>query len=119
MINFISGIFTHISSWLQKFQVKRFLTVVLVGSLLLTTGLSERNNNSNLTNQVDRAIHQDNSQRPKTTGEWQAEAQATENAPGERIQRIAGESADAVKDWASLYPDVADRTFEDDAVQQK
>ncbi|WP_413163031.1 hypothetical protein ACL6C3_27820 [Capilliphycus salinus ALCB114379] len=121
MINFISGLYTRLSAWLDQFQVKRFLTVVLVGSLLLTTGLSqaENNNNTNLTNQVDRAIHQGNSDRPKTTGEWQAEAVETEGAPGQRIQRIAGESAEALKDWGSLYPDVADSTFEDDAVQNK
>ncbi|ERT05154.1 hypothetical protein M595_4893 [Lyngbya aestuarii BL J] len=118
MINFISGIYTHISTWLNKFQVKRFLAAILVGSLLLTTGLSEGTNRS-LTNKVDNTIHQGDSQRPKTTGEWKAEARETENAPGERIQRIAGESAEAVKDWASLYPEVADSTFEDDSVQTK
>ena len=119
MFNFISAIYTRIGSWFREFQVKRFFAAVLVGSLVLTAGVSDRVNDQPLPNRLDRAIHQGDSDRPKTTGEWQAEALETENAPGERIQRIAGESAEAVKDWASLYPDVADSTFEDDAVQNK
>lgn len=42
MINFLSGIYTHLTNWAKTFQVKHFLSVILVGSLLLTTGLSER-----------------------------------------------------------------------------
>ena len=42
MINFLSGIYTHLTNWAKTFQVKHFLTVILVGSLLLTTGLSDR-----------------------------------------------------------------------------
>lgn len=114
MINFLSGIYTHITNWAKTFQVKHFLTVILVGSLLLTTGLSERQSQA-ATHKVDNIIHQDDSQRPKTTGEWQAEAMETENAPGKRIQRIAGESAEALKEWGELYPEVAERTFEDDS----
>ena len=116
MINFISGIYTDISTWLKQFQVKRFLAVALTGFLLLATGISEGTNQP-LTNKVDNIIHQDDSQRPKTTGEWEAELNETENAPGERVQRIVGESAEAVKDWASLYPEVADSTFEDGSAQ--
>ncbi len=116
-MNFQSTIH-NISRWLQSFQVKHFLGIILVGCLMLTSGLSERPSQA-ITDRVDAIIHQDDSQRPKTTGEWQAEALETENAPGERIERIGEESADALRDWASLYPDVAEETFENDSVQTR
>ncbi|MEB3358232.1 MAG: hypothetical protein VKK04_16020 [Synechococcales bacterium] len=66
---------------------------------------------------IKETIHNDASDRPKTTGEWQAEAEEVEGQPVERAKRIAKESADAVEDFAGLYPDVAERTtLQDDKV---
>ncbi|XPM52330.1 MAG: hypothetical protein EDM05_000330 (plasmid) [Leptolyngbya sp. IPPAS B-1204] len=49
---------------------------------------------------VDQAIHQNDSDRPKTVGEWKQEARETEGAPGERLQRVP--KAKAVRGWAKL-----------------
>ncbi|MFQ4136076.1 hypothetical protein PGN35_007120 [Nodosilinea sp. PGN35] len=42
--------------------------------------------------------------RPRTMGQWEAENEALEGQPGKKLQRIAEESADAVKNWAEIYP---------------
>jgi hypothetical protein len=110
MTNWISAAVTRISSLLNAFQVKQFLAVVLVGFLVLTTSVGNDRNAQAITKKIDETIHQGDSQRPKTTGEWNREARETEGAPGERIKRIAKESQEAVKDWGELYPDTAERS---------
>ncbi|WP_414588313.1 hypothetical protein [Scytonema sp. PCC 10023] len=107
MTNLISKAIANISSVLNQFQVKRFLAVVLVGFLVLTTNVANESGNKGLTNRINQALDQNDSQRPKTTGEWNKEARETEGAPGERAKRIAGQSAEAVKDFGKLYPDTA------------
>lgn len=110
MANLISGAIVRISSFLSAFQVKRFLAVVFVGFVVLTANVSNERGAQALTKKVDEAVHQGDSQRPKTMGEWNKEARETEGAPGERLERIAKESKEAVKDWAKLYPDTAERS---------
>ncbi|BDA71343.1 unknown protein [Rivularia sp. IAM M-261] len=111
MTNLISSTISHISNVLKQFQVKRFLAVALVGFLLLTTNVApEHGSNKALTNKIDELVHQDDSQRPKTTGDWNKEARETEDAPGERLQRIGKQTAEAVKDFGSVYPDTAERS---------
>ncbi|MFW6296575.1 MAG: hypothetical protein ACOC04_05230 [Halothece sp.] len=102
-----------IRSLREKFQVKRLLSLVLVGFIFLATGVATEASSQRLTNRVDKIIHQDDSQRPKTTGEWKQEARETEGSPGERAKRIANESAEAVKDFGSIYPDTAKRSTPD------
>ncbi|MBE9011984.1 hypothetical protein IQ250_17435 [Pseudanabaenaceae cyanobacterium LEGE 13415] len=50
------------------------------------------------------------SDRPKTTGEWNREARQTAGEPGERLGRIAKETGEAVKDFGKMYPDTAERS---------
>jgi hypothetical protein len=109
MIALISRAIVHLGGILQGLQVKRFLGVVLLGFLLVTTNVTSERDNS-LTTRVDKALEQNDSQRPKTTGEWNKEARETANDPGKRLQKIAGESAEAVKDFGSLYPDTLKRS---------
>lgn len=42
--------------------------------------------------------------RPRTMNQWQAENDALEGQPGQKLKRIAEESADAVKNMAEIYP---------------
>lgn len=107
MINLISRAIGHINSFLNQLQVKRFFAVVLVGFLLLTTSVDSGSNNQAATEKIDELVHQDDSQRPKTIGEWEKEGRETEGAPGKRLEKIVGESAEAVKDFGALYPDTA------------
>ncbi|MBD2447591.1 hypothetical protein H6G76_10490 [Nostoc sp. FACHB-152] len=111
MIKLISKAFSQISSLLNGLQAKRFLAVVLVGFIVLTTNVNaDRGNTKAVTKELDRVVHQDNADRPKTTGEWNREARQTEDAPGKRVQRIAKESAEAVKQFGGVYPDTAKRS---------
>jgi len=110
MKNLISSSTAHITSLINGLQVKRFLAVVLVGFILLTTNVDSKQNNKALTKQVREQAEQIDSVRPKTTREWYKEARETEDSPGERLQNIAEESAQAVKEFGSLYPDTAKRT---------
>ena len=42
--------------------------------------------------------------RPRTMGQWEAENEALDGQPVEKLKRIAEESADAVKNMAGIYP---------------
>lgn len=116
MANLIHGIVSSIKTWLKQLQVKHFLSVALIGLLLLTgtactspSSTVERNSNT-LSKQVDNTIHKTDSKRPKTTGEWKQEARETKNAPGERLDRIKEQSKEAVKEFGKIYPDTAQKS---------
>ncbi|MBH8554535.1 hypothetical protein I8751_19640 [Nostocaceae cyanobacterium CENA357] len=104
MKNLISRTMTYINSLLNRLQVNRFLAVVLVGSLLLTTNVTlGSQNNKDLGERVREQIQQNDSPRPKTTGQWNKEARETEGSPGERLKRIGEQSAEAFKEFGSGY----------------
>ncbi|HEY9619605.1 MAG TPA: hypothetical protein V6C78_04505 [Crinalium sp.] len=110
MTNLISKTLTRIHSLLKTIQVKQLLSVVLVGFIFLTTHVDSGRGNSTTFNRVNDKAHQIDSERPKTTREWQREARQTEDSPGERLKNIGSESAEAVKEWGGLYPDTAKRS---------
>lgn len=104
----------NVSSLVKELQVKRFLAVVVVGFLLLTTNVAVGQNNDALGERVVERVHQtDQADRPKTTGEWNQEARETEGAPGKRLQRIGKESAEAFKQFGSGYAEGAKETARD------
>ena len=111
MQNLISRATSHISSLINRLQVKRFLAVVLVGFILLTTNVDANQQvNKGLTKQIRKEAQKIDSVRPKTTNEWYEEARETEHSPGERLENIAEESAQAFKEFGAIYPDTAKRT---------
>ena len=63
-----------------------------------------------LMGKIDRDLQRDDSDRPKTTGEWNREARETSGEPGKRLGRIAKETGEAVKDFGQMYPDTAERS---------
>ncbi|HTL88516.1 MAG TPA: hypothetical protein VL134_03885 [Leptolyngbya sp.] len=69
-----------------------------------------------LMGKINRDIQRDDSDRPKTTGEWNREARETAGEPGKRFDRIAKETGEAVKDLGQIYPDTAERSG--DALQE-
>lgn len=109
MANLISKTISHVGYLLSELQIKRFISVVLVGFLLLTTNVAPEQNKA-LADEIHSVVHQDGSQRPKTTGEWNKDARETAGDPGERLKKIGKQSAEAVKDFGSVYPDTAKRT---------
>ena len=113
MTNLISRMISHISSLLKGLQVKSFLTVVLVGFLMLATNVGYGHNDKALGERVREQVQQNDSQRPKTIGEWNKEARETEGSPGERLQKIGEESAEAFKQFGSGYVEGVQKTASD------
>lgn len=114
MMNLLTKAISYLGSLLKKTQVKNFLTAVMVGSILLTSGVASATNDSpSLDNVNKKVLFENNSERPTTTGEWNQKARETEDAPLERAKEIGKQSAQAVKEWGELYPDVVDRTVPD------
>ncbi len=113
MLNFISEAISKIGSLLNKLPTKRFVSLVLLGFLFLTTNVDQRTGNP-VSDLYDKIVHQDNSQndsqRPKTMGEWNKQDRETKGDPGERIKRIGEQSIDAVKDLGAVYPNTAKRS---------
>lgn len=111
MTNLFSKLISAVTSIFGTLQVKRFLAMALVGVLLLTTNVDPNRNAQATINKIDQTLNQSNSDRPKTTGEWNAEAQEDANL-GDRVKQIGKESAEAVKDFGKMYPDTAERSGE-------
>ncbi|MBF2018250.1 MAG: hypothetical protein IGS23_24255 [Rivularia sp. T60_A2020_040] len=113
MKNIINNAISLIKVVFQQLRVKRFVAVLLVGFLLLTTNVARADYSKEVTNRVDQLVDRNDSDRPKTVGEWNKEARQTEDAPIERIKRIGKESAEAVKDFGGMYADTAEKTTPD------
>ncbi|MFN6516298.1 MAG: hypothetical protein RMY29_017600 [Nostoc sp. CreGUA01] len=113
MTNLISHAIGHLSSLFKGLQVKRFLAVALVGFLVLTTNMTSGYSNQDLGQRVRQQVEQNDAQRPKTTGQWNREARETEDSPGERLQRIGKQSAEAFKEFGSGYVEGAKETARD------
>ncbi|MEH2082377.1 MAG: hypothetical protein V7K89_21055 [Nostoc sp.] len=113
MINLISRTISQISSLLKGLKIKGFLAVVIVGFLILTTNVAPGQSNTGLKERVREQIEQNDSQRPRTIGEWNKEARETEGAPGERLKKIGEESAEAFKQFGSGYVEGAEKTAND------
>ncbi len=111
MKNCINQAMSFFRSMAARLSIKQILSVVLVGFLVLTTSNAPNDRNQAATKRIDTIIQRNDSDRPKTTGEWQEEAEEIDNV-GDRLQRIGKESAEAIKDWAGLYPDTAERSAE-------
>ncbi|MEH2146860.1 hypothetical protein [Nostoc sp.] len=113
MINLISRTISHISTLLKGLQIKGFLAVVIVGFLMLTTNVAYGQNDKALGERVREQVEQNDSQRPKTIGEWNKEARETEGSPGKRLEKIGKESAEAFKQFGSGYVEGAQKTAND------
>jgi uncharacterized membrane protein YdfJ with MMPL/SSD domain len=77
---------------------------------IVTGGDQARGNSDRMINKIEKTLDADNSDRPKTTGEWNRESRKTEDRPGTRGERIVKESGEALKDFGSMYKDTAERS---------
>jgi hypothetical protein len=106
----VSGIVTKLSHFIKSISIRQILPVFLVISLLIPTHIGAASNGKMITEKLDDVVHQDDSQRPKTTGEWNQEAREVKGEPGERLKRIGKQSAEAVKEFGQIYPDTAEKS---------
>jgi hypothetical protein len=107
MSSLISASIAKIGSLFNRLQVKQFLSIVMVGFMLLATNVDPDLATQSKVDRLDNIIQNENPERPKTTAEWNQQARETKGKPGEKIKRIGKQSADAVKEFGSMYPDVA------------
>lgn len=110
-MNLISTAIDRISSLFKGLQVKRFLSVVLVGFVLLTANVNAGDSSKAYGTQVGSKGDLNNPERPQTTREWRQEARETKDAPGERVQKIGQEAGAAVKEFGEMYQDTAKRSI--------
>jgi hypothetical protein len=111
MINSIRTAIEKIGTVLKSFQVRQFLAVVFVGLILLNVNADPgRLSKTEATQKVNKMLDRDDNNRPKTTGEWQKQAREVKGDPAERVKRVGEQSADAIKDFGAMYPDVAKRS---------
>ncbi len=107
MLNLIFGLIAKLGTIFNSLQLKQFLPMILVGFVLLTTNVVPDVASGSAIDRLERKVQQENPDRPKTTAQWQKQAREVKGKPGERIKRIGEQSADAVKEFGSMYPDVA------------
>ncbi len=115
MLSLISRTISKISYFINKFQVKQFLPIFIVGLMLLATNGSPSLSNPDLStkksiNRINDLVQTENSERPKTTGEWDKQAEEIKGRSGEAMKRIGEQSVDAVKEFGEMYGDVAERS---------
>jgi hypothetical protein len=110
MIGSIWKIITKISYLSNKLQVKKLVSMIMVSLVILATNVAPERTSKATVDRLDRLVQQENPDRPKTTAQWQQQAEAVKGRPGERLKRIGEQSADAVQEFGSTYPDVAKKS---------
>jgi hypothetical protein len=110
MLETISGKIIQIVNWFKQLRVQQLLSVAAIGFILLTTNVNPDRASKATIDKIDRLVQQENPKRPKTTREWQKQAREVQDKPGERLKRIGEQSADAIKEFGAMYPDVAKRS---------
>ena len=114
MISTFSKAIAYVHFLFKKLQLQQSFAFVLVGLLLITTNANAVAANDALGAQIRERIEQtDQADRPKTTGEWNRESEATEGKPGKRLERIAKESGEAFKQFGSGYVKGVEKTAGD------
>jgi hypothetical protein len=106
----ISNLKSNIKLFLNNLQVRHLLPAVLMSVLVIASIVDSDLSPNAITKEIDKTIHQDKEQRPKTTQEWNKQSRETEGKPGERIKRIEKQSVEAFKDFGSMYSDTAKRS---------
>lgn len=114
MMTLFSQTTAYVRSLINGLHLQQYFAFVLVGFVLLTTNANAAPHNDALGAKVrDRIEQTDQADRPKTTGEWNREAEETEGNPGKRLGRIAKESGEAFKQFGSGYVKGAQETAGD------
>lgn len=100
----------NVSLFLNSLQFRQVLPTILMSVFLMASVVDSDLSPKAITKEIDKVIHQDNEQRPKTTQEWNKQSRETEGKPEERIKRVEKQSVEAFKDFGSMYSDTAKRS---------
>ncbi|EDX87026.1 hypothetical protein S7335_4733 [Synechococcus sp. PCC 7335] len=86
-------------------RLQSFVAITFVGLFLLTTSVDNSSLNSSTKAMLNDMIARGEADgRPVTTAQWRGENKELKGNPGERINRIAEETGDAVENMAEIYP---------------
>lgn len=99
-------IFVRVSEILKSIQWQQMIAVCVVGMMLLsmpTTQLADAQLDSSTQNRLDEVRAKGAEGRPRTTGQWQSEKESLSGQPGEVIERMGKEAADAAGNVAETY----------------
>jgi hypothetical protein len=108
MKKFLFDSIDKITSLLKKVCFNRASAIAIVGLIILTTNIDPVLSKQDAIGKIDKMLEQDRDpNRPKTTAQWQQQARETKGKPGEKLKRIGEQSTDAIKEFGSMYPDVA------------
>ncbi len=100
----MKNIFETLKAALNQIHWKQFAVACSAVVILLTAnGVNAGQTAKGLANN-DQLPPTEDVGRPRTMGQWEAENEALEGQPVEKLKRIAEESADAVKNMAGIYP---------------
>jgi hypothetical protein len=114
MRKFVFDSINKIAILLKKMYSNRASVIVMVGLIILTTNIDPVLSKQDAIGKIDKMLQQDRDpNRPKTTAEWQQQARETQGKPGEKLKRIGEQSADAIKEFGSMYPEVAKNSAEE------
>lgn len=92
---------------LMSLQMQKVVAIAFVGLLLLTSSIDSADLNPSTKAMLNDMVARGAQGRPVTTGQWQAENERLQGKPAKQAERIAKESADAVKEMGEIYPDNA------------
>ena len=108
MKKFVFDSIEKITSLLKSWHLDRVSAILIVGLLILTNNIEPNLSKQDAIGKIDKMLQQDRDpNRPKTTAQWQQQARETKGNLGEKLERIGEQSADAIKEFGSMYPDVA------------
>ncbi|MCU0565908.1 MAG: hypothetical protein MUF49_04855 [Oculatellaceae cyanobacterium Prado106] len=126
MMNLIFSMGDRILAKLQKLQIQKLLLTLMLSVLLFSNyavlGLHNGSDNRSANGSANESLNQfsrdlahqgEESDRPKTMGEWQQEARELEGKPGEKLKRIGEESGEAFKEFGEQYVEGIQETAEE------
>lgn len=104
MYKFISNSVSGILSSLKTIKIEQVLAVVLAAFMVLATDVNLQQNSGSLGERMRNRIEQTdrNSERPKTTGEFQAEVGGKKSLD-ERVKNTVRDSAEAFNQFGKEY----------------
>jgi len=100
--------FTRLGSVLKGFQLRQLFAALMVGLVLIMASANKATPvltslAPDVKADLAKVTEQGETERPRTTGQWQAEKESLEGKPLQAAQRMAKEAADAAGDMADIY----------------
>ena len=100
----MKNFFSKVASALNSLQLAKVAAVFLMTLMLMTSAAIAADLSPAVESKLNRMINQGENGRPRTTAQWQAKNEELKGKPGEQLEEIGKETADAVSNMADIYP---------------